>query len=300
MVSLLRGARPGALGALLIVIVGCAGSPPGEPAPTSAPTPAPSPTLSRISLPVLTGTTFEGLVDVNGHDIYARCAGTGSPTILYFTGWAPDLDKRGVQLAKGLEQNLGPNYRMCSYERRNTGRSATVAGTQTPEDVVADVDGLMDKLGEKGPFILLGASFGGLVSSAYAVTHPDRVAGELLLDAATGVEYEFDGKTLTEGPCAPANRDEDANRSLEKVDNCSLEKYAYDRIDQQPAVPLLYLAATDSSDRGSPATDLVRQDWVKTWSPGEWRVVNAPHWMDQADTGLVSNAIKEVIALSAK
>ena len=116
------------------------------------------------------------MVDVDGHDIYARCSGTGSPTVVYFTGWAPDPSKRGVNVIKVIEAVDSGKHRICSYERRNTGRSETVDGTQAPEDIVADVDGVLDALGEKGPFVLLGASFGGLVSGAYAVAHPDRVA----------------------------------------------------------------------------------------------------------------------------
>ena len=37
--------------------------------------------LHRIDLPVKNGETVEGLVDVDGHDIYARCSGTGSPLL---------------------------------------------------------------------------------------------------------------------------------------------------------------------------------------------------------------------------
>ena len=101
--------------------------------------------------------TVEGLVNVNGHDIYARCAGNGSPTVVYFTGWAPDASKRGVAIAPGIEEALGPGVRVCSYERRNTGRSESVDGTQSPEDVIADVDGFLATLDKDGPFVLLGA-----------------------------------------------------------------------------------------------------------------------------------------------
>jgi pimeloyl-ACP methyl ester carboxylesterase len=140
--------------------------------------------LPRIHLPVKNGETVEGLVDVNGHDIYARCSGTGSPTVVYFTGWAPDPSKLGVNAIRAIEAVDGGEHRICSYERRNTGRSEKVKGTQTSEDVIADVDGVLDALGEHGPFILFGASFGGLVAGAYAVAHPDRTAGILLLDSS--------------------------------------------------------------------------------------------------------------------
>ncbi len=94
-----------------------------------------SPAPARIELPVEPGSTVEGLVAVDGHDIYARCTGEGAPTVVYFTGWADDLGKRGVAIAHGIESALGETIRTCSYERRNTGRSEAVGGTQSPEDV---------------------------------------------------------------------------------------------------------------------------------------------------------------------
>ena len=39
--------------------------------------------------------------------------------------------------------------------------------------------------------------------------------------------------------------------------------------------------------------------WVESWTSGIWRVVNAPHSMDEAETGLVANAIREVTDLHA-
>lgn len=261
--------------------------------------PATQPALPRISLPVAAGATVEGLVDVNGHDIYARCTGQGAPTIVYFTGWAPDLSKRGVDVVRGIEDADQGRHRICSYERRNTGRSEAVPGTQSPEDVVGDVDGVLAALGEKGPFILLGASFGGLVAGAYAVAHPDRVAGVLLLDAAIPDDYLVDQHDGFEGLCAPANRDADANDSLEKVDNCRLAKWAYDRRDRQPDVPLIYLAASNPSERGNgePGDDVDYQAFVQRWSPGVWQPVDAPHYMDEADPELVEQNIEKVLGL---
>jgi alpha/beta hydrolase fold len=286
----------------VLVAAGC-GDDSGTASDTTA---APTSTASRVTTTaaatvetdVKTKSTFEGLVDVDGHDIYARCAGNGSPTIVYFTGWAPDKSKRGVAIAPGIENALGPEFRVCSYERRNTGRSESVEGTQSPEDVIADVDGFLAALDEDGPFVLLGASFGGLVSSAYAVTHPDRVAGMVLLDASTGVDYEIEEQHNFRGMCMEANRYNDANYSLEKLDNCSLAEWIHDHQDQEPDVPLLFLAAADSTDRGTD-DDVLRQAWVESWSPGEWRVVDVPHWMDEADPRLVADAVREVIDLNS-
>ena len=268
---------------------------------TPARSESPSPTseaLPRIALPVKDGSTVEGLVDVNGHDIYARCAGTGSPTVVYFTGWAPDPSKQGVSVIRAIESADGGKHRICSYERRNTGRSETVKGTQSPKDVVADVDGVLAALGEHGPFVLLGASFGGLVAGAYAVAHPNRTAGVLLLDSNIPDDYLIDKAHGFPGPCRPANRHADAWESLEKIDNCRLAKWAYDRRNREPDVRLIYLAAADASERGA-EDDPLRKAFVRRWSPGIWMTVSAPHWMDDADPDLVVRNLDRVIA-SAK
>lgn len=254
--------------------------------------------LPRIELPVGQGETVEGLLDVGGHDIYARCSGTGSPTVVYFTGWAPDASKLGVNVIKAIEAVDDGRHRICSYERRNTGRSETVDGTQAPEDIVADVDGVLDAMGENGPFVLLGASFGGLVAGAYAVSHPDQVAAILLLDSSTSEDYPIDERHGFDGMCTQANREADAWESLEKIDNCRLAKWAYDRRDQEPDVPLIYLAAKDPSDRGDLADDPLRKAYVRSWSPGIWKPTRAPHWMDEADPELVVRNLKQVIALA--
>jgi pimeloyl-ACP methyl ester carboxylesterase len=256
--------------------------------------------LRRIALPVRRGATVEGLIDVHGHDIYARCAGKGAPTIVYFTGWAPDPGKRGVEAVAGIESADAGRHRVCSYERRNTGRSESVSGTQTPADVVGDVDGVLDALGEKGPFLLLGASFGGLIAGAYAVAHPDRVSGIVLLDASITDDYIIDKLHGFTGMCLPENRDADAHDSLEKLDNCRLAKWAYDRRDREPGVPLVYLASTDSSEREPISDDKYRKRFVARWSPGVWKVVGAPHYMDESDPQLVEQYLQKVIGLAQR
>ena len=151
-------------------------------------------------------------------------------------------------------------------------------------------------MSETGPFVLLGASFGGLVAGAYAVAHPDMTAGVLLLDSSIPDDYAIDERHGFDGMCLEANRQSDASSSLEKIDNCQLAKWAYDRRDQEPDVPLTYLAAEDPSNRGDVADDPIRKAFVERWSPGVWETVSAPHWMDEADPDLVVEHLERVVA----
>lgn len=77
-----------------------AGQTPGRSAASAS---APGSVVDRIDLPITRRANIESLVDVDGHDTYARCSGTGSPTVVYFTGWAPDLSRRGVSAIRAIE-----------------------------------------------------------------------------------------------------------------------------------------------------------------------------------------------------
>jgi hypothetical protein len=129
------------------------------------------------------------------------------------------------------------------------------------------------------------------------VAHPDRVVGVLLLDTGIPDDYIIDKRHGFQWACLPENRDADGNDSLERIDNCRLEKWAYDRRDREPEVPLIYLAASDPSERGDVADDKYRKAFVRRWSPGVWEMVSAPHYMDESDPELVELNLQKVLDL---
>jgi hypothetical protein len=110
------------------------------------------------------------------------------------------------------------------------------------------------------------------------------------------IDYEVDELSGFQGPCLSANRELDANASLERINSCPLPKWIHDRRDREPDVPLLFLASAETRYDG-PGGELMRE-WVESWSPGEWRIVSSPHWMDDADPELVADAVREVIDLT--
>jgi pimeloyl-ACP methyl ester carboxylesterase len=75
------------------------------------------------------------------------------------------------------------------YDLRGHGQSERTPNGYTIADMVDDLDALLDALECDQPVILMGNSFGGLLALAYAVAHPDRVSGLVLIDANINDEH---------------------------------------------------------------------------------------------------------------
>ncbi len=106
--------------------------------------------------------------------------GNGAAAIVQSPAWGPS--------SSYLRQTLVPmmdGFRVVTFDPRNVGLSARVDApdAQAVEHLVDDLDWLRAELGIER-FLLLGHSHGGLVSMAYAVRHPQRLSGLVLLNTS--------------------------------------------------------------------------------------------------------------------
>ncbi len=76
-------------------------------------------------------------------------------------------------------------WRACAYDRAGMGYSDPGPKPRDGLAIVADFEKLVAKSGEPGPYILVGHSMAGLRLREYAGRNPDKVAGLVLVDAAT-------------------------------------------------------------------------------------------------------------------
>jgi pimeloyl-ACP methyl ester carboxylesterase len=83
---------------------------------------------------------------------------------------------------------------VCTYDRAQLGKSARV-GAHTIDESVADLHALIaDGIGS-GPVILVGYSYGGLITRLLAARHPSDVSALVLVDA-TPVGFHEQGRAL--------------------------------------------------------------------------------------------------------
>ena len=117
------------------------------------------------------------LVDVGGYRLHILCSGSGQPTvILEAGGGGSSLDWRHIQV------QIATLTRVCAYDRAGVGWSDE--SPHPVENALQDLEALLQDAPVPGPYVLVGASIGGLFSQLVAYTHPHAVAGLVLIDAA--------------------------------------------------------------------------------------------------------------------
>ncbi len=103
--------------------------------------------------------------------------GEGSPTVLFDSGLG------GNTIQWGLVQPLvGAQTKACSYDRAGLGLSDESTRPGTSANAVDDMHRLLKAARLKPPYVLVGASYGGMNVRLYAYTYESEVAAVVLVD----------------------------------------------------------------------------------------------------------------------
>jgi pimeloyl-ACP methyl ester carboxylesterase len=117
------------------------------------------------------------MVDVGGHQLHICATGRGSPTVVLDSGFP------GSSLSWTYVQPEVTRFtRACSYDRAGLGWSDAGPMPRTTRQIVEELHALLRNAQVKGPYVLVGHSFGTFTVRLYASTYPDEVAGIVLLD----------------------------------------------------------------------------------------------------------------------
>jgi pimeloyl-ACP methyl ester carboxylesterase len=123
------------------------------------------------------------MVDIGGRRLRLVCEGplSASPTV-----WMEAGAFSGAADFAAIQQRLAEKgLRSCAYDRAGMGFSDQRPDPRDGDAITADLDKLIVASGERGPFILMAHSMGGLYVRQYAARHPDKVAGLVLIEAVT-------------------------------------------------------------------------------------------------------------------
>ncbi|HST47298.1 alpha/beta fold hydrolase [Jatrophihabitans sp.] len=121
--------------------------------------------------------------DVDGHRMYLRCEGTGTPTVVLASGFGEHSSVWGW-----VAPALAADTRVCVYDRAGQGWSGP-AGARDGVAQAGDLHTLLQVAGVPGPYLLAGHSVGGIYGMIFAARYPDETAGMVLLDSTTPEQF---------------------------------------------------------------------------------------------------------------
>src|SRR5579864_6847690 len=135
------------------------------------------------------------LVAVDGTHLNLYCMGSGSPAVVFDSGWedwAPVWAIVQPQVAKWT--------RACSYDRAGAGFSDAGAMPRTSVQIANELHSALHQAGILGPYLLVGHAFGGNNVRTFAARYMPEVAGMVLVEADVGgpQEHRGDGERIAE------------------------------------------------------------------------------------------------------
>jgi pimeloyl-ACP methyl ester carboxylesterase len=118
------------------------------------------------------------LVDAGGFRLNFVCMGSGSPTVVFDSGfgdWAPAWSK--------VQPEIATWTRACSYDRAGAGFSDPGPMPRTSVRIAKELRTALHNASIRGPYILVGSAYGGDNVRVFADLYMDEVAGLVLDDA---------------------------------------------------------------------------------------------------------------------
>ncbi len=121
-------------------------------------------------------------IDLGEYQMHLNCTGAvrpGAPMVILEAG----LGDTFLVWSK-VQPGVASYTRVCSYDRAGYGWSDPGPMPRTTERMVKELHALLAKAGIRGPYVLVGHSFGGLIMRLYATTYPQEVTGLVLVDTS--------------------------------------------------------------------------------------------------------------------
>jgi len=119
------------------------------------------------------------LIDVGGYRLHLKCAGQGGPAVVLESG--SGVSSNGWAL---VQPELSKVTTVCSYDRAGYGWSDFGPLPRTMDRIAAELHRLLHNGEIRGPYVLVGHSFGGEIVRVYAGQYPTEVAGLVVIASA--------------------------------------------------------------------------------------------------------------------
>jgi hypothetical protein len=235
------------------------------------------------------------LVDIGGYRLHLLCTGKGSPTVVLLPGAGDPASVWSL-----VQPGVARFTRVCAYDPAGEAGSDRSPARDTLQQSVNELHRLLVNARIRGPYVLVGASWGGLIARVYTSQHPESVVGMVLVDSTHEDTFlDFKGKFV-----------HPRSLSLEEGGQLKLDMdLVYDTREGRPYplgdMPLIVLTRGTGGygpepgfspeqlddERKKLQADLV----VLSRNSKQIVAVKSRHHIHRDDPALVINAIREVV-----
>lgn len=246
-------------------------------------------------------TDIRGKFDVGGYSLYLECEGPpGTPIVIYLHGM-----EGSTRSAQTLPSLLTDRVRWCAYDRANAGQSDPVAERRLGSAFARELHALIAAAGMTGPFVLAGASHGGLIALEYAELYPSEVAGMVLIDGTLPHLREIYALIPEEDRAVEVAATEN---NPERVEAFATIDEAGAALNRLPDVPMTFMLAVPPVAEEPPTwpVDQIRAldrqratEFVARFTNGRLAVVDSPHYMEPAVPDEIAAEIVRVVDLAS-
>ena len=131
-----------------------------------------------------------GLIDIGGgRHLEIACEGGRGPVVVLEAGLGNTLDVWSSVMAR-----VSTFATVCAYNRAGLGRSDARPEPHGAQSAVDDLHALLAAARLPSPYVLVGASFGGLDAQLFASRYPSETQGVVLVDSlAPDWDHELEG-----------------------------------------------------------------------------------------------------------
>lgn len=121
------------------------------------------------------------LIEVGDHQLHLHCTGEGTPTVVL------EAPAAGLSTAwQWVQTDLAETTRVCSYDRAGLGWSEAGERPYEADRVPDDLHTLLDRAGERGPFVVAGHELGASFARMFASRYRQDTAALVLVDDPGG------------------------------------------------------------------------------------------------------------------
>jgi pimeloyl-ACP methyl ester carboxylesterase len=237
----------------------------------------------------------EGLANIGGYSLAYECEGAGGPTVILEAGYtASGIDTYGSTILPALATTT----RVCTYDRAGDGTSDPRPVSVKPltgATQARELQALLGAIHVSGRYVLVGHSYGGMISREFAALYPSQVVGMVLIDASSEPEIpvydRLHAGPWLDGTVTPApNRRIDIHATVRQLEHAP----------QLHALPLIVVTAGILEDRWLRTVPLLEaraQTRLANLSTNSVHILDkgVGHFIPERDPNVVVDAVDAVV-----